>query len=234
MSRPPEPSYLVAGCRPWSRLVFDENLSSLPGRWHFVPNREALTVEAVQSIDPRYLFFLHWSWLVPDEVVDGWECVCFHMTDLPYGRGGSPLQNLIVRGHLQTRLTAFRMTAEIDAGPIYLKEDLSLAGSAQEIYTRSSGLAARMIQRILLENPTPYPQEGDVIEFRRRTPDESAIPPLPSGAALYDFVRMLDAEGYPRAYIELAGFRYEFSNAKLSGEQLRTDVHITATEEIDR
>ncbi len=25
------------------------------------------------------------------------ECVCFHMTDVPYGRGGSPLQNLIIR-----------------------------------------------------------------------------------------------------------------------------------------
>jgi methionyl-tRNA formyltransferase len=126
------------------------------------------------------------------------------------------------------------MTGEIDAGPVYLKEELSLEGPAQEIYLRASELAARMIQRILLEKPTPRPQEGDIVEFRRRTPEESAIPPLHSLGALYDYVRMLDAEGYPRAYIELEGLRYEFSNARLSGKQLRADVRVTTTEEIDR
>jgi len=233
MSRPVEPVYLVAGCRPWNRRVFDERLSGMPGRWHFVQEREQLTVEAVRQIDPLYLFFLHWSWLVPNEIVGAWECICFHMTDLPYGRGGTPLQNLILRGHSRTRLTAFRMTGELDAGPVYFKEALSLEGSAQEIYHRASELAADMIHRILLEKPTPSPQEGDVLQFRRRTPDESAIPPLSSVGDLYDYVRMLDAEGYPRAYIELEGFRYEFSNARLSGEELRADVRVTHIGEID-
>ncbi len=48
----------------------------------------------------------------PKPGIRGFEKV--HMTDVPYGRGGSPLQNLIARGHTSTKLTAMRMTAEVD------------------------------------------------------------------------------------------------------------------------
>lgn len=73
--------------------------------------------------------------MVPEAVLIAAECVCFHMTDVPYGRGGSPLQNLIVRKHKKTKLTALKMTEEIDAGPVYCKRELSLDGSR----SRSTG-----------------------------------------------------------------------------------------------
>ncbi len=47
------------------------------------------------------------------------NCVVFHMTDLPFGRGGSPLQNLISRGIYKTKISAIKVVKEIDAGPIY-------------------------------------------------------------------------------------------------------------------
>jgi methionyl-tRNA formyltransferase len=53
---------------------------------------------------------------------------------LPYGRGGSPLQNLIDLGHKDTFVSALKMTEELDAGAIYLKKPLSLEGLAEEIY----------------------------------------------------------------------------------------------------
>ena len=68
------------------------------------------------------------------------------MTDLPYGRGGSPLQNLIIRGGKTTKLFAFRMTEEFDARPNYLKRNLSLEGTAREIFIRANYLSAKMIR----------------------------------------------------------------------------------------
>jgi hypothetical protein len=65
------------------------------------------------------------------------------MTDVPFGRGGSPLQNLIVRGRRETKLTALRMSREFDAGPVYMKEPLSLEGGAEEIYLGSADLMWR-------------------------------------------------------------------------------------------
>ncbi len=219
--------YLVVGCKPWNRRIFDEQLRALPGEWSFVGTREELTVEAVERLQPRYVFFLHWSWKVPEEMIARHECVCFHMTDVPYGRGGSPLQNLIVRGHRETKLTALRMTAEFDAGPVYLKEALSLEGGAEEIFLRASRVSAAMIRRIVTEAPEPVAQVGEPTVFKRRKPEESAISAVGGLDALHDFIRMLDADGYPRAFLEHAGFRYEFSRAALRDGRVVADVVIT-------
>ena len=58
--------------------------------------------------------------------------------------------------------------------------------------------------------------------FKRRNPKQSQISRISSSSKLYDFIRMLDAEGYPKAFIENGAFRYEFSNAK------RFNGHVTA------
>ena len=72
--------------------------------------------------------------LDPKSIWGTWPTVIFHMTDLPYGRGGSPLQNLIKRKHRTTKITAILCDDGLDTGDIYLKEDLSLEGSAEEIF----------------------------------------------------------------------------------------------------
>lgn len=219
--------YLVVGSKSWNRRIYDEVISRYPGHWHFVESSEKLNLDTLQALSPRYVFFLHWSWLVPDDIINEFECVCFHIADVPYGRGGSPLQNLIVRGHRQTKLTALRMVRELDAGPVYAKEDLSLEGNAEEIYIRASYLSARMIRRIVEECLEPVPQTGEPTVFKRRKPSESRISSVDSLQALYDFVRMLDADGYPHAFLEYEGFRYEFRRATLYDGRIVADVMIT-------
>ena len=98
------------------------------------------------------------------------------MTDVPYGRGGSPLQNLILRGHRSTKLTELRMVEEFDSGPVYFKEDLCIEGSAEEIYIRARYLSAQMIQRIVTEQLVPEPQKGEASIFKRQKSHESRIP----------------------------------------------------------
>jgi methionyl-tRNA formyltransferase len=224
-------SYIVAGTKPWNRRVFDEVISHFPGRWVFVGTKEQLTPDFVKQENPRFIFFLHWSWLIPDEIINNFECVCFHMADVPYGRGGSPLQNLIIRGHQQTKLTALRMVHEFDAGPVYLKEDLCLAGNAEEIYIRATHLSAQMIERIITEEIQPVPQSGEAVVFKRRSPAQSSIADIGSLPNLYDFIRMLDAEGYPKAFLTHQGLRYEFSRAILYDGRIVADVTITPLED---
>lgn len=224
-------SYVVCGTKPWNRHVFDEQLRTLPGKWYFIGSHEEFTLGRLEDLDPRYMFFLHWSRKVPDELLERFECVNFHMTDVPYGRGGTPLQNLIEQGHSHTRLSALRMVSELDAGPVYLKEDLCLRGTAEEVYLRASELSARMIQRIIQENPEPEPQDGKPTVFRRRQPDQSEVPHVPSLEALHDFIRMLDAEGYPRAFLMHAGFRFEFHRAARYFDRVEADVVIKRASE---
>ncbi|MDD5470082.1 MAG: formyltransferase family protein [Candidatus Peribacteraceae bacterium] len=219
-------TYVVCGCKSWNKRVFDQHMAELPGKWHYIGSKEKLTLKQLKAWQPRYIFFLHWSWIVPDEILRNFECINFHMTDLPYGRGGSPLQNLILRGHKKTKLSAFRMTSTLDAGPMYGKKPLSLAGTAQEILERSSVLAAEMIKHIAAVQPQPKEQKGKVVLFERRKPAQSEIPDGLTLKQLYDFIRMLDGEGYPPAFRKCGCFRYEYTNAVLYDGRLEAHTRI--------
>jgi len=179
-----------------------------------------------QAENIRYIFFLHWNWLVPENIWKKHECVCFHMTDVPYGRGGSPLQNLIVCGHKNTKLTALRMVREMDAGPVYVKRQLSLEGTAAEIYERAGELSFEVIQWMIGNQPEPEPQSGEPVAFTRRKPEQSVLPESGSMEGLYDHIRMLDAPTYPLAFIEYGEFVIEFSGAQVEGQELNASVRI--------
>lgn len=180
-------------------------------------NKEELNIDNVRDFSPDYILLPHWSYMIPKEITDNWECVVFHMTDLPYGRGGSPLQNLIVRGHKETKVSAIRVTEKLDGGPIYMKSPLSLEGSAQEIFGRCSDIIfSEMIPCFLAGKLTPVPQEGEPVVFKRRKPEDGRITADMDLDKIYDYIRMLDAEGYPRAYVEFGDYRLEFTQACLS------------------
>lgn len=191
---------------------------------------DELTVAALAAIDPRFVFFPHWSSKIPAEIYDRFECVIFHMTDLPYGRGGSPLQNLIARGHEETRLTALRCVGAMDAGPVYMKRPLSLLGTAEEVLMRAGALTAAMIAEIALDRPEPQPQQGEPTMFTRRTPDDGTLAAATTLAEAYDLIRMLDADGYPRAFADFGPFRLEFERASQRPDEIVADVRIRLRE----
>lgn len=207
-------TYLVATIKDWNIDAFHRHVGDLPGEWHLITSRDALNMALIEKLSPRYIFFPHWSWIVPQDILEAADCVCFHMTDVPYGRGGSPLQNLIVRGHQETKLTALRMAKELDAGPVYLKKPLSLEGRAQDIFERVADLVYEMIAEIVAEEPEPAEQSGEATVFERRTPEMSALPERGDMEALYNHIRMLDAESYPPAFIDYGDFRITFKNAE--------------------
>lgn len=178
--------------------------------------KEDVTLENIENYNPDIIFFPHWSYIIPEEITRRWNCVVFHMTDLPYGRGGSPLQNLIVRGHKDTMISAIQVTNEVDGGPIYMKKSLSLAGSAQEIYERASKVIfEQMIPELIKKLPKPKEQIGEPIVFKRRKPEDGEITGDMDLTKIYDYIRMLDAEGYPAAYLEYGDYRLEFQQACL-------------------
>lgn len=207
--------YIYATNRSWTLDAFARRRGELEGDWLVVTSPEDLKAALVVST-PRYVFFPHWSHIVPKSVLDSVECVCFHMTDVPYGRGGSPLQNLIERGHTETRLTALRMSEELDAGPVYLKVPMSLDGSATVIFERMADLAIDLMAQIVRDEPQPVPQAGPVGEtFTRRTAEQSVLPSKGSLETINDHIRMLDAEGYPHAYLEHGDFRLVFRDSNV-------------------
>lgn len=216
----------MASDRPWNANLA-ERLTQACAR-EFVPIRsvDELTEERLSRLKPRYVFFAHWSSRVPQAIWEAYECVVFHMTDLPFGRGGSPLQNLVVRGHQDTVITALRCVEALDAGPVYLKRPLSLLGSAEEIFIRADSVIEQMILDIQRDEPSPVPQSGEPVVFRRRRPEDGDLSAVEGLDQWYDWIRMLDAEGYPSAFLDVGGVRLEFRNVARRAGHLETMVKI--------
>ena len=221
---------LLLSSQPWNNALADRLSLRLDRRVENISAPAQLTPEAVMAIDPEWIFVPHWSHLIPESIWGSWPTVIFHMTDLPYGRGGSPLQNLIQRGHSSTMITALRCSAGLDAGDVFLKQPLGLHGSAEEIFLRADGLIEQMIERIVREEPLAKPQQGRSVVFSRRTPAQSDLASCQEGSlsAWFDQIRMLDAESYPHAFLEVHGMRLEFRRVCQRSDGLHADVRITS------
>ena len=215
--------YIIASSKPYYRELPSRLTEQTGAEFIYVESPGQLDTEFLKKVAPRYIFFPHWSYRIPSEIWQLYECVIFHMTDLPYGRGGSPLQNLIVRGHESTVISALRCADGLDSGPIYLKVPLSLAGSAGEIFQRAAQAIEQMILRIVHTEPSPVPQTGEPVVFARRKPEQGDIGTLASLGQVYDYIRMLDAEGYPSAFLETGRLHLDFCHAT------KTDYYVEAT-----
>lgn len=189
-----------------------------------IDNKDKLRLNYVKDIDPEYIFFPHWSWKIDQDIYSYFRCVVFHMTDLPYGRGGTPLQNLIEKKVFNTKISAIQVQEELDSGKVYMKKDFYIGlGSAEEIYISASKIIFfDMIPYIVIKSPVPYEQEGEVVKFERRKPEHSNIfnKEFATLTDLYHFIRMLDAEEYPKAYIKFEKFKIEFSEVHIKNKKL--------------
>ncbi|MDA3789331.1 MAG: hypothetical protein PF503_12690 [Desulfobacula sp.] len=216
---------IIASIKSWNI----ENFKTLTGShdYYLITQKKDLNYDKMVKINPDYIFFPHWSWLIPENIHQTFNCIVFHMTDLPYGRGGSPLQNLIVRGYKRTKISALKVIQDLDAGPVYIKKNLGLGGTCEEILKRSSDIIFKdMIPFIMENNPQPESQKGEVVLFERRKPEDGNIENLKKIETIYDYIRMLDGEGYPRAFIQKNNVVFEFSDAKMINGEIVATVNI--------
>lgn len=200
-----------------------------------ISNKDDLNLKYIEELNPKYIFFPHWSWIIPENIYSNFECIVFHMTDLPFGRGGSPLQNLIYRDIEYTKISAIKVEKGIDTGRVYIKEDLFIGlGNADEIFEKASNIIFnKMIPNILENNITPIDQNGEIVNFKRRTPKESNIidSNIETLDKMYNFIRMLDGEGYPNAFLKINNLKISFSEAHKKNKKIFGRFEISYDEE---
>jgi methionyl-tRNA formyltransferase len=219
-------AYVISYSRPWCKSLIGTLNNQTSYQFVGIDNEKKLTTDYLNEINPKIIFFPHWSHIIPKEIYESYNCIIFHMTDLPYGRGGSPLQNLILAGKENTMISAIKCIKEIDAGPIYLKKPLNLNGSAEEIFLRANKIIQKMIMEIIDKNLSCYNQSGTVTTFARRKPEEGDLINAKSFKEFYDYIRMLDAEGYPNAFIRLGKYKIEFFRASIKVGSIHASVKI--------
>jgi methionyl-tRNA formyltransferase len=217
---------IIASSKKWFINKLTKN--EINSKFEIISEKEDLNIENLKSIDPKYIFFPHWNWKVPSNIYENFKCVLFHIAPLPEGRGGSPIQNLILRKHSIAPLNAIQMVEEMDAGPVYLSKNLDLSGKLSEIFERATPIIISMINEILEREPNPKPQIGIPTYFRRRTNIDNELPIDNEDLHhLYDFIRMLDDDEYPKPYLDIGVYRIFFYTAEIKNNEIMSHVKIT-------
>lgn len=218
-------NYVILSNKIWNCDLAEILSRRYEANWSFLSE---LNVHRINDLNPSIIFVVNWSEMIAADIIERFPCIVFHETDLPFGRGGSPIQNLICRGIKNTKISALKATLKVDAGPVYLKKDLPLYGTIEEIGIRSNDIVADMIVEILQKKISPKTQKGEITKFKRRKPSDGILSSVDSLDKAYDLIRMLDGEGYPNAFLETESFRLEFSRASIKCEnEIIADVRIT-------
>jgi len=194
-----------------------------------ITDKKKLNLKNISKINPTKIFFPHWSYRVPDKILKKFECICFHTAPLPYGRGGSPIQNLIIRKFKKAPVCAIKMTNKIDSGPIYSKKNISLNGSLNEIFERISNAILFMITKIIKNKIIPKHQSGKPLYFKRINEQESIINQFEKLDSVYDKIRMLDSDEYPNAYYKFGNTIIKLQGAKTKKNYILCNAKIFKT-----
>ena len=212
-------NYLFCGYRDYSIEIF-KKLQKRYKNFHLITKKESLTYSKIKKINPKYIFFPDWSWIVPENIIKDFDCVCFHESNLPKFRGGSPLQNQIISGIKKTKTTAFLMNSMIDGGDIIIQKDLSLTGNISDIFERMKKNDFEMICQIIQGKFRRRKQKGIASFYKRRNPKQSELKNLNfSNEYLYNFIRML-SDPYPNAFLRIGKKKIIFKNAKFDGKKI--------------
>lgn len=209
-----------------SQNFFKNNIKDK--NFEFIYKKKQLNLVRIKKIKPKIIFFPYWHWKVNDEILNSCLCIGFHTSPLPYGRGGSPIQNQILRSKKNSVICAIKYNNTIDGGEIYMKSKISLTGSANQIFDRMFKKILAMILKLKKKLPKLKKQKGKVILFKRRKPYQSEIKNIRSIKKLYDFIRMLDLDfkDFPKSFINYENFKIKFSKAKVIRNKLVCEAEI--------
>jgi methionyl-tRNA formyltransferase len=198
---------VIAGYRDWALEIFrrvsevdDANqveLADTPEKLH----------DKVASGAIEIVFLCGWSWIIADSILDRSTFFGLHPSNLPAYRGGSPIQHQILDGVIHSQLSIYKVTSELDAGPIVLKRPLSLDGHMFEIFRRLTLVGVTMIAKVIETYPnlTLTAQGANAPPARKRlTPSDSQMDKAELAtltcARLYNIIRARE-DPYPNIRI---------------------------------
>lgn len=164
--------------------------------------------------------------IVPQAVIDLFHpsIINVHPSLLPLYRGPSPIETTIMNGDTQTGVSIMKLSAEMDAGPVYAQEIYALDGTetTPELYEKLSALGGRMLietlPSIIEGNLLPSPQSNAALYCYLLKKEDSLLHP--------DEITAVQAERQVRAYLAYPKTKLSYGNESL----IITKAHIAPSE----
>ena len=161
-----------------------------------------------------FCFCLSYERLLPAETRALFQhTLVVHESDLPQGKGWSPLTWQILEGRNRIAVTLFEATDGLDSGVIYAQRRLEFQGHelVDELRTAQATATLDLCRWFVDQFPASLDharvQEGEETFYPRRRREDSRLDPDKTLAEQFNLLRVVDNERYP-AYFEWRGRRY--------------------------
>ncbi len=134
-----------------------------------------------------------------------------HESDLPEGKGFSPVQWQILEGKNEIPVCLIEAVGEVDSGAIYIKNSFILDG--YELFDEIREKQAKATLDIIIKFLVDYPalnkknQEGDSTYYSRRTNNDDELDIDSSIKDQFNHFRIADNEKYP-LFFKINGRKY--------------------------
>lgn len=157
-------------------------------------------------------FFLSCFEIIPQSYLDlNKHNIVVHESDLPQGKGWSPLSWQILEGKNEIPIVLFEATSELDAGDIYYRDTLIFDGTELigDLRSKQGEKTVNLSLKFVKEygSISSYKQMGIDSYYKKRKPEDSEINLTKSIAEQFNLLRIVDNEKYP-AFFFYKGFKY--------------------------
>ena len=174
---------------------------------------EVFLVNSVDNVETGELaFFLSCEKLIKKDIRDkNKHNLVVHSSDLPQGKGWSPLTWSVRAGENKITNTLFEAVDQVDAGEIYMQNNFEFEG--HELLGEMHKLQGEKINELVLNYVSKYPevqgrqQVGSESFFEKRGVEDSGLDIEQSIKDQFNLLRVVDNEKYP-AFFEHLGKKY--------------------------
>ena len=194
------------GYREWALNIYDALVERTDDTFLLFRSKSEFNESSLRDFKPDLILFYGWSWIVPEKLLNDYKCLMLHPSPLPKYRGGSPIQNQIIDGKKNSKVSIFVMNSQIDSGDIISQGDISLEGTLGNIFQQIENVGIKLTLEIIENGFKAKPQNhNEATYFNRRKKADSEITleeiTNKSSEFLYNKIRML-ADPYPNAFIK--------------------------------
>lgn len=159
------------------------------------------------------LFLISCHEIIPQDIRRRYRaCLVVHASDLPMGRGWSPLIWQVLEGQSKIMVTLLEAADVVDSGRIWRKIPIRLHG--HELIDEINSILFEAEQTLMdyaienLDKVQPVEQTGQATYYPRRVAADSRLDVNRSIAEQFNLLRVVDNLRYP-AFFDYRGHRYQ-------------------------
>lgn len=165
-------------------------------------------------------FFLGCSQMIPSKQLElNTHNLVTHESDLPAGKGWSPMTWQILEGKSSVKITLFEAAEAVDSGVIYSRKKMQFKGHelVDELRKKQGEYSIRLCEEFIENYPDIVAkagvQKGKESFYKKRSPEDSRLDPDKTIREQFNLMRVADNVRYPLFFV-IDGHQYELAIKK--------------------